>query len=285
GVESENLSDSYVVKGVSDMLRFSEGRMAIGLYLAGGANALSSYMMGAPEVSNALESAFMQDGELQFGFNFVTGGQVKRPFEADRRLEQYERRFRELVVTAAETSLNEVAMLGAAKGLGALSHALRASGAGSAAGSFLTGVNRVDDARGLFVVNNGGKLAQSNAQLIDDIATRAHRWSLRSKQQRNFVGLSKRTIGTKKHKYSKDLLLRHQKIFGQRGLLPESSWLNGSRVPYGTRGSVRLDVFDPVTGMIWDYKFGIMPMGATQKAKIMKHGPSNMSAIWEVMKP
>ena len=93
-----------------------------------------------------------------------------------------------------------------------------------------------------------------------------------------------REIGIAQHTYAKNLLNRYQKMFGDRGLVAERSFINGVRVPYGTSGSVRLDVFDIHTGAVWDYKFGVTPMSAAQQAKIMMHGPG-VTSISPVMRP
>jgi len=45
------------------------------------------------------------------------------------------------------------------------------------------------------------------------------------------------------------------------------------RIPHGTPGSVRLDVLDINTNVVWDYKFGAMPMSAAQRLKIMAQAP------------
>jgi hypothetical protein len=71
-------------------------------------------------------------------------------------------------------------------------------------------------------------------------------------------------------------------MFGDRGLVTESSWLGGNPATYGTKGSVRLDVLDINTKAVWDYKFGVTPMSAVQRAKIMMQGPVGIPSITEV---
>jgi len=39
----------------------------------------------------------------------------------------------------------------------------------------------------------------------------------------------------------------------------EASYLGGARVPRGTAGSARPDLYDPLTGNVFDYKFTIRP--------------------------
>jgi RHS repeat-associated protein len=83
--------------------------------------------------------------------------------------------------------------------------------------------------------------------------------------------------GTKKHSYAEKLLDRYQTITGERThLLTEDSWLLGVPVPRGTPGSSRPDVFDPLTGTIYDYKFVRQPgqgIPATQQAKNLRNVP------------
>ena len=218
--------------------------------------------MGGPIIAQAFENAFMQDGELQFGSHFLTAGDVRRPFEIDRRLEMYERRFRELVVTATETALMEVATIGASQGIGALSRALIKRGAGKMATSFsLSALNHVDDGIGPLLYDEAGNATRlsSNFQLVDDIATRSEFWAGR----KGLTG-TPREIGTAKHVHAKKVLIKYQSMFGNRGLSPEVRYVN--QVPWEpmkgmpTNGSVILDVVDgpianPIT--IYDYKFGV----------------------------
>jgi hypothetical protein len=62
--------------------------------------------------------------------------------------------------------------------------------------------------------------------------------------------------GTWKHNYAKRVLDRYQSMTGQKiHLLTEETYLNGAVEKYGKLGSSRPDVFDPLTGTIYDYKF------------------------------
>lgn len=71
---------------------------------------------------------------------------------------------------------------------------------------------------------------------------------------------------------------------GGQGLVAEQSYLGGLPAAYGTKGSVRLDVYDLNTGDVWDYKFGTTPMSATQRQKIMTNAP-RVNSITPVMRP
>jgi RHS repeat-associated protein len=115
----------------------------------------------------------------------------------------------------------------------------------------------------------------TNEQLVQEIATRA---------EKKIGGIGS-VAGTKKHTYAKDLLDRYQSIFGDRGLKTETSWLNNQQVPYGTKGSARLDVLDINTGDVFDYKFTIRPgkgLSQRQTNKILNQGPLNITNIKEV---
>ena len=98
---------------------------------------------------------------------------------------------------------------------------------------------------------------RTNAQLVEEIATRAEAWGLRNGLPAAGGGPVQ---GTLKHSYAAALLERYQQMFGNRGLLVEKSYIGGQQVPYGTPGSVRLDVFDEgwwagATRKVFDYKF------------------------------
>lgn len=118
-----------------------------------------------------------------------------------------------------------------------------------------------------------GGIVRSNADLIQEVATRAE----------NAVGGTGRFAGTAKHAYADELLTRYQNIYGDRGLVTESTWLNGAARPYGTAGAVRIDVLDTTTNLAYDYKFTIRPPGLSQARiqQIMTHG-SNLSGVMEV---
>lgn len=90
-----------------------------------------------------------------------------------------------------------------------------------------------------------GSTNPSNADLVQAIATRA--------QAR--LGGSGAVSGTAKHAYADMLMTRYQGIYGSRGLVTEQSYLAGVPVPRGTAGSARPDVFDPASGIVYDYKF------------------------------
>jgi hypothetical protein len=99
---------------------------------------------------------------------------------------------------------------------------------------------------------------RTNAQLVQDVATRADAWAAR----KGITG-TPQDIGKAKHAYAEDLLTRYQDIYGMRGLTTEVRYVNQqvwrpqSGMP--TRDSVILDVVDGPLGnptAIYDYKFG-----------------------------
>ncbi|MFD3381255.1 MULTISPECIES: hypothetical protein [unclassified Streptomyces] len=78
-----------------------------------------------------------------------------------------------------------------------------------------------------------------------------------------------------KLKYAETVLNRYQSIFEDPGLVAERSYLNGRQVPHGTQGSARPDVYDPSTGIAYDYKFTKNPpgIGKSQWDKNANHVP------------
>jgi len=78
-------------------------------------------------------------------------------------------------------------------------------------------------------------------------------------------------------------MTRYQNIYGQRGLVTESTWLNGAARKYGTAGAVRIDVLDTTARLAYDYKFTIRPPGLTpgRIQQILTHGP-NLNGVIEV---
>jgi hypothetical protein len=85
----------------------------------------------------------------------------------------------------------------------------------------------------------------TNGELVQSIATRADRiGALRQ-------GLGNGPVaGTAKHEIAKDMLIRYQRMFGDRGLLPEQRFVNGAPWRPGdpVAGSIRLDVVEgPLT--------------------------------------
>ena len=105
----------------------------------------------------------------------------------------------------------------------------------------------------------------TNQQLVQRAATLAERR----------IGLPGRVPGIHKHTYAKRLIDRYQQIYGKRGIETEVSFLGGSRVPYGTPGSVRLDVLDNGVGIAYDYKFVLNPPGLTwgQTTRVLNNAP------------
>ena len=69
-------------------------------------------------------------------------------------------------------------------------------------------------------------------------------------------------------------------MYGNRGLQTEVSYLNGRVVPYGTKGSVRLDVFDSVNRTVWDYKFALNPSLTPNRIRqIIANGPPGIRSV------
>ena len=122
-------------------------------------------------------------------------------------------------------------------------------------------------------------VTRTNSQLVQEIGARADAWGVRQ----GLTG-TPREIGTAKHAYARRLLNRYQSLYGDRGLVTESSWLRGNPVEYGTKGSTRLDVLEPSTGTVWDFKFGFTPMSAAQRANILTNGPG-VTSIFELHFP
>jgi RHS repeat-associated protein len=117
----------------------------------------------------------------------------------------------------------------------------------------------------------------SNAALVQEIASRAEAWGARQGLPPAGSGPLQ---GTLKHDYAARLLERYQSIFGNRGLLTERSWSNRLFAKYGTKGSVRLDVFDINTGVVYDYKFTLRPwLSRSRIQKILSNGPPGITNV------
>jgi hypothetical protein len=120
------------------------------------------------------------------------------------------------------------------------------------------------------LAGGGGR---TNAELVQQIATRAQNWGTRK-------GLGEGgTAGCLKHGYAKRRLDRYQRRYGDRGLRTETSWINHGPAKYGKKGSTRLDVWEPGTGRVYDYKFGDANMSTKQLQKIMSHGPFEIKHV------
>ncbi|NUK10469.1 Teneurin-1 [Streptomyces lunaelactis] len=107
----------------------------------------------------------------------------------------------------------------------------------------------------------------TNPELVQEVANRAERAIPSSG--------SRAVDGTRKHKYAEKILDRYQKIFDDRGLILEESYLNRRPVSHGTKGSARPDVYDQGAGIAYDYKFTKNPpgIGKTQWDKNANHVP------------
>jgi hypothetical protein len=232
------------VEGVRQAVtgEFNAGRLAG----AAGAGVISGAVAGA-----TMGASLVVQGSAAVGAG-VAGGVVSRAISGEEQTAG-------AVVTDAVVS---GVTFGVVKGGGALISSVRgASGAATApASSAAAGTtanttakvagSTADDA----VAVAAPKPPPTNRQLLDAIAQRAER----------HVGQPGRVAGIHKHTYAKRLLDRYQGRYGNRGLETEVSFLNNARVPYGTRGSVRLDVLDSGNGIVYDYKFVLNPPGLTQ---------------------
>jgi hypothetical protein len=72
---------------------------------------------------------------------------------------------------------------------------------------------------------------------------------------------------------------RYQRRTRQRSHLKvEESYLNGQIKPRGTPGSARPDLYDPITGDVYDYKFTTNPgNGISSRQQI--HNANNLPKI------
>lgn len=117
----------------------------------------------------------------------------------------------------------------------------------------------------------------NNSQLVQEVATRSEAWGSR----RGIPAAGNGPVqGSLKHGYAQRLLDRYQLMYGNRGLQTEISYLKGQRVPYGTKGSVRLDVYEQSTGIVWDYKFTPNPsLPASRVQRIINNGPVGINSV------
>jgi RHS repeat-associated protein len=116
--------------------------------------------------------------------------------------------------------------------------------------------------------------SRSTKDLIQSVATRAERR----------IGGRGAAAGSRKHAYAKRLLDRYQRRYGGN-LETEVSYIRGQRARYGQKGSTRLDVYDPITGDVYDFKFVKTPgrgISQRQQSKIRGHGPAGIVDIIEV---
>jgi hypothetical protein len=93
----------------------------------------------------------------------------------------------------------------------------------------------------------------SDAEFLTEVATRAERYGVRKGWGAKGTGSKQ---GTLKHTYARDVLRRYQRMTKQRQhLQTEQSWFGFRPSKYGAKGSARPDVYDPLTGTVYDYKF------------------------------
>jgi hypothetical protein len=109
----------------------------------------------------------------------------------------------------------------------------------------------------LIEVTPESAMVRSNAQLVQDVCTRADTWARRE----GLTGTAQQ-LGTWKHGYADRLLTRYQEMFGDGGLTTEVRYINGAPWQRGIdplTGSIRLDVVEgPLNNptWVWEYKFG-----------------------------
>jgi hypothetical protein len=123
----------------------------------------------------------------------------------------------------------------------------------------------------------------TNGELVQSIATRADRiGTLRQ-------GLGNGPVaGTAKHELAKDMLIRYQRMFGDRGLLAEQRFVNGAPWQTGNpvAGSIRLDVVEgrlTAPTNVWDYKFGNATLSQSRITQIQNGIPNGTSVpVWEI---
>ena len=100
------------------------------------------------------------------------------------------------------------------------------------------------------------------------------------------IGGKGRIAGTRKHTYAEKLIKKYQKVYGDRGLKLESTWKD--HILQNTRrvkGATRIDVWDSVNNIAYDFKFTINPgngLKQSQIDKILKHGPAGLKAVKEI---
>ncbi|MDX2109330.1 MAG: RHS repeat-associated core domain-containing protein [Verrucomicrobiota bacterium] len=115
----------------------------------------------------------------------------------------------------------------------------------------------------------------SDLQFLQRVATKTESTGVRLGKGATGTGTAQ---GIWKHNYAKNVVERYQRMTGQKTHLQlEKSWVSGSPVSYGTKGSARPDVFDPLTGTIYDYKFVRNPgygLSAAQRAKNLTNVPN-----------
>jgi RHS repeat-associated protein len=109
----------------------------------------------------------------------------------------------------------------------------------------------------------------SDEQFVQEVANRVEKAAVRKGIGPAGTGP---TQGTLKHTSAERLVKRYQRLTGQRTHLEiEESYLSGQRVPRGTKGSARPDVYDPTTGNVYDYKFVGTPGRGLSRAQQLKN--------------
>jgi len=109
----------------------------------------------------------------------------------------------------------------------------------------------------------------SDKEFLQKIATKAESTGARLGKGSAGTGASQ---GTWKHTYAQKVLERYQRMTGQKThLLAETSYFQFEDVKRGFLGSARPDVYDPLTGTIYDYKFVKNPGKGLPSAQMEKN--------------
>ena len=110
------------------------------------------------------------------------------------------------------------------------------------------------------------RVGLTNAQLVQNAATKAEA----------AIGGTGPVAGTAKHTYAKNLLIRYQSIYGDRGLSLGSNYFKGKV------GKGYLDVVNHNTKVIYDFKFGNAVMS---NAQYLKYSNSFPGYSIQIIKP
>lgn len=128
-------------------------------------------------------------------------------------------------------------------------------------------------------MQNAPKRALSNDALVQKAANYAEK----------HIGGTGSVAGTLKHSYAEKLLKRYQNIYGgdSLNLKFEASYLDHGKVSRGTKGSIRLDVYDTKTHIAYDYKFVIPKnrgkgLSKSRISQIFKEGPEQLEKVVEI---
>ncbi len=135
GYSSEDLDDSYMVGSVSDLMKFPEGRLAIGMYMS---KELNGHTTTGSMLSTAIDRGFFEGDEFYFEYqDFMPVGQIKSLIRGKQAYDYAPIRIQKLTLFLVEQAATEVVTAGVGYGVGlgikAFVKSLRAAGAGSKA--------------------------------------------------------------------------------------------------------------------------------------------------------